>query len=160
MSTTRETSLFSRVRRRFVVRAGRLRTNGWPVIQTSVGASLAYFLAAVVLGQEQPFFAPIAAVISLGLTLGERGRRTVEVVLGVAIGLLVADLLVLFIGIGTVQVGLVVTLAMAAAVFFSERSLFVNQAAISAILVIVLQPPTSGFSPDRIVSALVGERWP
>ena len=156
MSTARETSLFSRVRRRFVVGTGRLRTNGWPLVQTSVGASLAYFLAAVVLGQEQPFFAPIAAVISLGLTLGERGRRTVEVVLGVAIGLLVADLLVLFIGIGTVQIGLVVALAMAAAVFFSERSLFVNQAAISAILVIVLQPPTSGFSPDRFVSALIG----
>jgi len=156
MSTARETSLFSRVRRRFVVGAGRLRTNGWPVVQTAVAASLAYFLAAIVLGQEQPFFAPIAAVISLGLTLGERGRRTVEVVLGVAIGLLVADLLVLFVGIGTVQIGLVVALAMAAAVFFSERSLFVNQAAISAILVIVLQPPTSGFSPDRFVSALVG----
>ncbi|CAN5312551.1 aromatic acid exporter family protein [soil metagenome] len=156
MSTARETSLFSRVRRRFVVGVGRLRANGWPVIQTSVGASLAYFLAAVVLGQEQPFFAPIAAVISLGLTIGERGRRTVEVVLGVAIGLLVADLLVLFIGIGTVQVGLVVALAMAAAVFFADRSLFVNQAAISAILVIVLQPPASGFSPDRFVSALIG----
>ena len=108
------------------------------------------------LGQEQPFFAPIAAVISLGLTLGKRGRRTVEMVLGVAIGLLVADLLVLVIGIGTVQIGLVVALAMAAAVFFSERSLFVNQAASSAILVIVLQPPASGFSPDRFVSALVG----
>ncbi len=156
MSTARETSLFSRARRRFGVGAGRLRANGWPVVQTSIAASLAYFLTAVALGQEQPYFAPIAAVISLGLTLGERGRRTVEVVLGVAIGLLVADLLVLLIGIGTAQVGLVVALAMAAAVFFSERSLFVNQAAISAILVIVLQPPTSGFSPDRFVSALVG----
>jgi uncharacterized membrane protein YccC len=156
MNTARETSFFTRVRHRLVVGAGRLQANVWPVLQTAVAASLAYFLAAVVLGQEQPFFAPIATVISLGLTLGERGRRTVEMVLGIAIGLLVADLLVLVIGIGTVQIGLVVALAMAAAVFFSERSLFVNQAASSAILVIVLQPPTSGFSPDRFVSALVG----
>ena len=144
--------------RRFRITAGadRLRTNAWPVLQTALAASVAYFLAAIVLGQEQPFFAPIAAVISLGLTLGQRGRRTVELVFGVAIGLLVADLLVLAIGVGAVQVAIVVALAMAAALLFAERSLFVNQAAISAILVIVLQPPNAVFSPDRFLSALIG----
>ena len=144
--------------RRFRIAAGadRLRTNAWPVLQTALAASVAYFLAAIVLGQEQPFFAPIAAVISLGLTLGQRGRRTVELVFGVAIGLLVADLLVLAIGVGTVQVAVVVALAMAAALLFAERTLFVNQAAISAILVIVLQPPDAVFSPDRFLSALIG----
>ena len=156
MSAVRETSFFPRIRRRLTAGAGRLRTNGWPVIQTSVAAGLSYFLAVVVFGNEQPFFAPIAAVISLGLTLGQRGRRTVEVVLGVAMGLLIADLVVSIIGVGTVQIGVVVALAMAAAVFFSERNLFVNQAAISAILVIVLQPPDSGFSPDRFFNALTG----
>ncbi|MDQ3923815.1 MAG: FUSC family protein [Actinomycetota bacterium] len=144
--------------RRFRIAAGadRLRTNAWPVLQTALAASVAYFLAAIVLGQEQPFFAPIAAVISLGLTLGQRGRRTVELVFGVAIGLLVADLLVLAIGVGAVQVAVVVALAMAAALLFAERTLFVNQAAISAILVIVLQPPDAVFSPDRFLSALIG----
>ena len=34
--------------------------------------------------------------------------------------------------------------------------MLVNQAAISAILVVVLQPPESGFSPDRFFNALVG----
>ena len=156
MSAARETSFFPRIRHRLIAGVDRLRINGWPVLQTSVAASLSYLLAVVVLGNEQPFFAPIAAVISLGLTLGQRGRRTVEVVLGVAIGLLIADLVVFVIGVGTLQIGVVVALAMAAAVFFSERSLFVNQAAISAILVIVLQPPDSGFSPDRFFNALIG----
>ncbi|CAA9465830.1 MAG: Predicted membrane protein [uncultured Rubrobacteraceae bacterium] len=133
-----------------------MRANGWPILQTAVAASVAYFFATVVLGQQQPFFAPIAAVISLGLTLGQRGRRAVEVIIGVTVGLLVADLIVLAIGIGTLQIGIVVAIAMAAAVLFAERSLFVNQAAISAILVIVLQPPDSGFSPDRVLNALVG----
>lgn len=74
-----------------------------------------------------------------------------------AIGLLIADLVVFLIGIGPVHIGVVVALAMAAAVFFWERSLFVNQGAISAILVIFLQPPDSGFSRDRFFNALVGE---
>lgn len=156
MGVTRDTSVFSRVRRRFAAGTGRLGTNVWPILQTAAAASLAYFLATFVLGNEQPFFAPIAAVLTLGLALGQRGRRAVEVAVGVAVGLVVADLLVLAIGVGTLQLGVVVALAMAAVVLFSDRTLLVNQAAASAILVIVLQPPEAGFSADRFFNALVG----
>jgi uncharacterized membrane protein YgaE (UPF0421/DUF939 family) len=109
--------LLLRVRRGFAADTDRLRVNGWPVIQTAVAATAAYFLAIVLLGHESPFFAPIAAVVSLSVTLGQRMRRAVELVFGVAVGLMVADLLVLLIGSGTVQIGIVVLLAMAAAVF-------------------------------------------
>ncbi|MDX5894665.1 FUSC family protein [Rubrobacter radiotolerans] len=136
--------------------AERVRLSVWSVLQTSIAASLSYFLAVFLLGHEQPFFAPIAAVISLSITLGERGRRTVQLVFGVAIGLLLADLLVLALGTGPARIGLVVLIAMVAAVFFSGRMLTVNQAAISAILVVVLQPPDAGFEPDRFLDALLG----
>src|SRR3712207_2862995 len=130
--------------------------NVWPILQTSVAASLSYFLAAVVLGNEQPFFAPIAAVVTLGLAPGQRGRRAVEVALGVAVGLAIADAIVWIIGVGAAQIGVVVLLAMAAAVFLGERTLLVNQAAISAILVVALQPSDAGFTPDRFFNALLG----
>jgi uncharacterized membrane protein YgaE (UPF0421/DUF939 family) len=64
--------LFFRLRRGFRAGVERLRINGWPVVQTAVAASVAYFLAVIVIGHEQPFFAPIAAVICLGVTLGQR----------------------------------------------------------------------------------------
>jgi uncharacterized membrane protein YgaE (UPF0421/DUF939 family) len=148
--------LFARAWRRTRAGAGRLRANGWSILQTALAAGLSYFLAGAVLGNEQPFFAPIAAVVTLSVSLGQRGRRAAEVALGVAVGLLVADLTVRAIGVGTPQIALVVALAMAAAVLFSDRVLLVNQAAISAILVIVLQPPEAGFSPDRFFNALIG----
>jgi uncharacterized membrane protein YgaE (UPF0421/DUF939 family) len=78
------------------------------------------------LGNEQPFFAPVAAVVTLGLAFGERGRRALEVALGVVVGLAVADILVRFIGVGAAQIGVVVALAMAAAVLLGERRLLVN----------------------------------
>ena len=134
----------------------RLRTNVWPVAQSAAAAALAFFLAQVVLGHERPFFAPIAAVICLSVTLGHRNRRAFELVFGVAVGLLVADLLVLAIGNGTVQIAVVVLLAMAAAIFFGGGTILVNQAAVSAILVVVLQPPEAVFSPNRFLDALAG----
>jgi uncharacterized membrane protein YgaE (UPF0421/DUF939 family) len=151
-----EGRLLLRVRRGFAAGIDRLRVNGWSVIQTAVAATGAYLLATVLLGHESPFFAPIAAVVSLSVTLGQRTRRAVELVFGVAVGLMVADLLVLLIGTGTLQIGIVVLLAMAAAVFIGGRPLVVNQAAVSALLVVVLQPPDAVFSPNRFLDALVG----
>src|SRR5919107_4428322 len=136
MNSVRQGHLFSRLRRGFRAGVERLRVNGWPVVQTAVAASVAYFLAVIVIGHEQPFFAPVAAVICLGVTLGQRWRRAVELVFGVAVGLTVADLLVLVIGTGAARIGAVVLLAMAAAVFFGARPLLVNQAAISAGFVV------------------------
>ena len=156
MSTGRGTDTLPEVGRRLASRTGRLLVNGWAILQTAVAAGLAYFLAAVVLGNEQPFFAPVAAVVTLGLAFGERGRRALEVAVGVVVGLAVADVLVLVIGVGAAQIGVVVALAMAAAVLLSERRLLVNQAAISAILVVALQPPDVPFSPDRFFNALLG----
>ena len=148
--------MLTRVRAGFGRGARRLRVSVWPITQSAAAASLAYFLARVVLGHESPFFAPIAAVISLGITLGSRPRRAIEIVFGVAVGLMVADLLVLVIGTGTLQIAVVVLLAMAAAVFFAGGTILVNQAAVSAILVVVLQPPDAVFSPNRFLDALMG----
>jgi uncharacterized membrane protein YccC len=152
----REGRVLSRARRVFIAGTDRLRVNGWSVVQSAVAASVAYLLAVFVLGHERPFFAAIAAVICLGVTLGERARRAVELAFGVAFGLMVADLLVLVIGTGVVQIGVVVLLAMAAAVFFGGGPLLVNQAAISALLVVVLQPPDDVFSTARFLDALMG----
>jgi uncharacterized membrane protein YgaE (UPF0421/DUF939 family) len=152
----RDTDPLPEVGRHLASGTERLMANVWPILQTAVAASLAYFLAAVVLGNEQPFFAPVAAVVTLGLAPGERGRRALEVALGVVVGLGVADTLVRIIGVGAAQIGVVVALAMAAAVLLGERRLLVNQAAISAILAVVLQPPDAPFSPDRFFNALLG----
>jgi uncharacterized membrane protein YccC len=148
---------YVRLRRRLRSGLGRLRNGWWQIFQTAVAAGIAWFLAYLILGREQPDFAPIAAVISLGLAVGQRGRRAVEVVLGVALGVAIADLLVLVIGIGAVQIAGVVALAMAAAVFFGRGELGVNEAAISAmILIIVFGPAGAGFPPDRFLEALIG----
>ena len=152
----KEGRLVSRVRDGLSAGYARSRTSVWPVLQAAVAASLAYFLADVVIGHGQPFFAPIAAVICLGITLGQRKRRAIELVVGVAVGLMVADLLVLVIGNGTLQIAVVVLLAMGAAVFFGGGTILINQAAVSAILVVVLQPPDAVFSPDRFIDALIG----
>jgi uncharacterized membrane protein YgaE (UPF0421/DUF939 family) len=142
--------------RRFGEAFDRLRAGGWPIVQTAVAATLAWSLAYVLLGHEKPFFAAIAAVISLGAAVGQEGRRAVELVFGVACGLAVADLLVLAIGTGPVQIGVVVALAMAAALLFSGGRLLTTEAGVTALFTVMLDPSTSGASPERFLDALLG----
>jgi len=126
-----------------------------PILQASVAAALAWLLATEVVGHATPFFAPISAVITLGLTVGQRRRRAVELAIGVSVGIFIADLLVRAIGTGTWQVGVVTGLAMLAATLVGGGTLLASQAGASAVLVATLQPP-EGFDFTRSLDACVG----
>jgi uncharacterized membrane protein YgaE (UPF0421/DUF939 family) len=146
----------SRFGRRLRAGPWRVRSSWWPILQVAVAASAAWYLAALLLGHEQPFVAPIATVIALGATAGRTGRRAVEWSFGVAFGLAIADLVMFAIGTGPFQIGAVAALAMAAAIFLGAGPLLVTEAGVSALLVITLDPSTAGPSPDRLLDALVG----
>ena len=145
-----------RFRRHLARRVARLQASALPILQCAVAAGGAWFIAADVVGHQRPFFAPIAAVISLGVSLGARLRRAAELVLGVSLGVLVGDLLISVIGSGYWQIALVVALAMAAAVFADGAALLVAQAGASAVLVATLLPPGEMGGLDRCVDALIG----
>jgi uncharacterized membrane protein YgaE (UPF0421/DUF939 family) len=134
----------------------RLRVRAWPILQTAVAAVGSWYLAKLLLPEQQPVFASIAAVISLGATYGQRSERAIELIGGVVLGIGVADLLVRAIGTGPAQIGLMVLLAMSAAVILGGGPLLVTEAAVSAILLVVLEPTSSGLAGSRVIDALVG----
>ena len=111
------------MRRRFIPLARRrLHGHLWPILQTGAAAVGAWYLAALLGVEHRPAFASIAAVISLGAAFGERRQRAVQLIAGVMLGIVLADLLVRAIGTGLPQVGLLVVLAMLAAVILGEGS--------------------------------------
>lgn len=133
----------------------RLRLSLLPIVQCALGAGLAWFIAHDIIGHYEPFFAPTAAVVSIGVSFGARIRRSVELVVGVAVGIGVGDLFIAQVGTGVWQVTLVVAGAMATTVFLDGGTIITMQAAGSAVLVSTLnQGPHAG--PDRMIDALVG----
>ncbi|MEA2454379.1 MAG: hypothetical protein QOI45_641 [Thermoleophilaceae bacterium] len=137
-------------------RRARIVASARPILHSAVAASLAWLVATQVVGHQRPFFAPISAVVTLGLTVGERRRRAVELAIGVSVGIAIADALVAAIGTGTWQVGVVVALAMLAATLVGGGPLLASQAGASAVLVATLQPPDGGVDFGRALDALVG----
>jgi uncharacterized membrane protein YgaE (UPF0421/DUF939 family) len=137
-------------------RGERLTQTARPILQTSLAAAISYLVATELVGHEQAVFAPIAAVITLGLAVGERGRRAIELGAGVAVGLATADGLVALIGTGAWQVGIVTALAMLAAALVGGGPLLAAEAGVSAVLVATLERPGEGFGLERFSDALIG----
>ncbi|MEV5821635.1 FUSC family protein [Micromonospora harpali] len=137
--------------------AGRVRQGWLPVVEGTVAATVAWVLATRLVGHPQPFFAPAAALIVLGQARGQRMRRAVEVVLGVAAGVLVADVVVQALGPRTSwTVFTVILLTIVLAVAVGASSVSVVQAAVSALYLVVVAPPTESLIPFRFVDALIG----
>jgi uncharacterized membrane protein YgaE (UPF0421/DUF939 family) len=130
-----------------------LRALGLPIAQAALAAGLSWYLAHDVIGHSRAFFAPIAALIALGVGVTSRPRRVIELTAGVAVGIGIGDLLIWGIGSGAWQLGLIVFLAMATAVFVGGGPLFVSQAGSSAVLVATLVGAHNG---SRFVDAVVG----
>jgi uncharacterized membrane protein YgaE (UPF0421/DUF939 family) len=131
----------------------RLRTLLWPILETAGAAVGAWYLAELLLSERETAFAPIAAVICLGATIGQQRERALELIGGVVLGVLIADLLVRLLGTGPPQVGLLVVLAMSAAVLVGGGPLLMTEAGVSAIIIGSTAPSTLGLFPVRPIEA-------
>lgn len=135
----------------------RLREGWLPVVEATLAATVAWFVAFRLVGHPAPFFAPAAALIVLGQARGQRIRRALEVVLGVAAGVLVAELVIRALGPRTtLTVFTVLLLTIGLAVAVGAGTVSVVQAAVSALYLVVVPSPMQTWVPDRFVDALIG----
>ncbi|WP_022910411.1 FUSC family protein [Aestuariimicrobium kwangyangense] len=136
-------------------RVSRWRGRAFMIAQSALAAALAWFIANDVMHRYLPVFAPVSAMLALGMSFGQRTSRVLEVCLGVAIGVLMGDAFIVVFGTGWWQVALVIFAAMSVATWVGARPLMINQAGIQAATVMTLLPdPTRAGS--RFVDALLG----
>lgn len=137
-------------------RLHRVRMAGGLAVQAGLAAGLAYLISHKVLGNPQPVFAPISAVGTLAASVGQRFRRTIELIAGVGIGVAIGDFLIYLLGTGAWQLGLVVTVAILFTIFAGASVAIVIQAAATAVLIVTLSPSTQNLEIPRFVDAFLG----
>jgi uncharacterized membrane protein YgaE (UPF0421/DUF939 family) len=137
----------------------RVRRALWPITQTAVAAGLAYFIAHSLVGHVQPFFAPIAATVSMSTSTDLRAQRAVQLIAGVLLGIAIGVGVAALLGNGAAAVGVAVFVELCVALaigrgFIAEGALFFNQAAIAGILILTVHTNTEG--AGRLIDALIG----
>lgn len=134
----------------------RVRAHAPSLLLPAAAAGTAFLLAGLVVGPANAVFAPVAAVVSTGLSAGQRARRATEISTGVVRGILAADLLTQAFGMGPLQLAVAVLLAMSAAVAVRPSGLMANQAAVAAVVVVALVPYLDAGPWVRLTDAVIG----
>src|SRR5918912_547330 len=111
--------------------AERLRANWRWFAQAALATAPSWALAKLLFEHPRPIFAPVAGLIAVSTTLGQRRRYAVEMVLGIALGMVIA-------------------------VALGGSVVLVSEAAVSALLVVTVQPPGTGLSGARFLDSLLG----
>jgi hypothetical protein len=135
-------------------RAAKWAVDASPVFQGTAAATAAWLIATRVVDHQEPFFAPIAAVIALNAPLGERGLNAFRLLAGVMAGITAGELATLAVGGGYGTLALATFAAMAAARALGGARVTIAQAAAGAILTVAVADGEAG--TERLVDALVG----
>lgn len=132
----------------------RVHAGVWPIVQSTAAATVAWVIARHLVNHHQPFFAPIAAVVALNASRGERGTNAVRLLWGVVVGILVAGGATIVLGTGYVALAVATFVSMLLALMLGGMRIIIGQAAASAILVVTTASTQTG--PGRLVDALIG----
>jgi hypothetical protein len=128
--------------------------SAWPLLQGSAAATTAWLIATHVVRHHQPFFAPIAAVVALNTTIGERGTNALRLLLGVVIGITIGELTIAVLGGGYGRMALAMFVAMMIARRLDGGRIVIAQAAAGSILTVAVANGEAG--TNRLADALVG----
>jgi uncharacterized membrane protein YgaE (UPF0421/DUF939 family) len=134
--------------------ADRVREEGWVLLQQALAATLAWVIANHVVDHNNPFFAPIAAVVGLNAPLGERGGNVLRLLQGVFIGILAGLLALETLGASTGSLFLATLAGMATSRALGGSWLVIAQAAAAAILTVAVGTDEAG--ANRLIDALIG----
>lgn len=132
----------------------RVITDIWPLLQGTAAATTAWVIARYGFGWPEPFFAPIAALVALNTSVGERGLNAVRLLQGVIVGIVMGELVLAALGGGFGSMALAVFSATALARAFGGTRIVLAQAAVGAILTVAIGHQETGF--ERLRDALVG----
>lgn len=136
----------------------RMQGSFWPVVQSAIGASLAWVVAHDLMGHPSPVFAPIAAWICLGFGKDRVPRKVAELGAGASVGVLVGELFSRWLDLGWWQIILVLVTAAMFGRFLDRGELFTIQTGVNGIVVVGMSwyAAESGGITGRAVDALVG----
>ncbi len=123
--------------------------------KTALAAGLSWWLAEVLFSRARPYFAPLAAILTIQVTVAKSVSLGGQRILGVAGGIVVSFAVAHWLGVSAESVALVVLTAMGLAAVLGLGPNAVTQSAITGLLVMALGTRAS-YAAARLVDTILG----
>ncbi|WP_062240046.1 FUSC family protein [Fictibacillus sp. FJAT-27399] len=123
------------------------------VLKTAIAAALGWMVSSHLSQNDYPFFAPLAAVLTMQVTIAGSMEKAIYRVCGVIGGVIISMLIGHWLKLNAGSILLVVLVGMAVTTAFRMPAQVVSQVSVSSILVLAFG---QGYALSRIVETIIG----
>ncbi|MHA6249191.1 FUSC family protein [Pontibacter sp. CAU 1760] len=126
------------------------------IIKTALAAAVSWFVATNLLHADYPFFAALAAIMTVQVTVADSVDKATQRIIGIVGGVMLSMLMGHWFQVGAVSIFFVILLGMGISKALRMNPQIISQVAISSFLVMALGGGEEGYAIDRILETMVG----
>ena len=126
------------------------------IFKTALAAALSWFVATSLLHGEYPYFAALAAILTVQVTVADSVDKATQRIIGIVGGVMLSMLLGFWFKIGAISIFFVILLGMGIAKALRMNPQIISQVAISSFLVLAFGQNEEGYAFARILETILG----
>ncbi len=126
------------------------------IIKTAIAAAISWFVATNLLRAEYPYFAAIAAILTVQVTVADSVDKATHRIIGIIGGVFLSMLIGHWFEVNVYSIFLVILVGMAVSKALRMNPQIISQVAISSLLVLAFGEMNEGYAFDRIIETVIG----
>lgn len=126
------------------------------ILKTALAASLSWVVATSLLHSEYPYFAAVAAIITVQVTVADSVNKATQRIIGIIGGVLLSMLLGQWFQVSAFSIFFIILIGMGIAKALRMNQQIISQVAISSLLVLAFGQTKEGYAYERIIETIIG----
>ncbi|ARS35579.1 FUSC family protein [Pontibacter actiniarum] len=126
------------------------------IVKTALAAATSWLVATTVLGSDFPYFAPLASILTVQVTVADSVEKATQRIIGIIGGVAVSLLIGHWFSISSFSIFLVIITGMWISKGLRMNPQIVSQVAVSSFLVLAFGLQEEGYALERVLETLMG----
>lgn len=126
------------------------------IIKTALAASISWLVATAVLSSSFPYFAPLASILTVQVTVADSVEKATQRIIGIIGGVGVSLFIGHWLSISSFSIFLVIITGMGISRALRMNPQIVSQVAVSSFLVLAFGFQEEGYALERVLETLLG----
>jgi uncharacterized membrane protein YgaE (UPF0421/DUF939 family) len=126
------------------------------IVKTASAAAISWQVATSLLQSEYPYFAAVAAILTVQVTVADSVDKASQRIIGIIGGVLISMLLGLWFKVGALSIFFIILIGMGISKALRMNPQIISQVAISSLLVLAFGQSKEGYAYERIFETIIG----
>ena len=125
------------------------------IFKTALAASISWWIATGIFQTHYPFFAPLAAILTVQVTVADSLQKATQRIIGIVLGVIISMLLGIWFELSSLSIFIVIFAGMTVFNAFKMNAQIISQVAVSSFLVLAFGQEDD-YAIERIFETVLG----